>query len=63
MEEGIHYLVNIFDESVLDKMIKNDHETKLTDNELNDNFYKKNSSLWNIINNKYSYKVSLIVRN
>ena len=42
MEEGIHYLVQaIFDESVLDKMIKNDHETKLTDNELNDNFYKK----------------------
>lgn len=59
MEEGIHYLVQaIFDESVLDKMIKNDHETKLTDNELNDNFYKKEfQSLWNIINNKYSYKV------
>ncbi len=59
MEEGIHYLVQaIFDESVLDKMIKNDHETKLTDNELNDNFYKKEfQSLWNLINNKYSYKV------
>lgn len=59
MEEGIHYLVKaIFDESVLDKMIKNDHETKLTDNELNDNFYKKEfQSLWNLINNKYSYKV------
>lgn len=59
MEEGIHYLVQaIFDESVLDKMIKNDHETKLTDNELNNNFYKKEfQSLWNLINNKYSYKV------
>ena len=59
MEEGIHYLVQaIFDESVLDKMIKNDHETKLTDNELNDNFYKKEfQSLQNLINNKYSYKV------
>lgn len=59
MEEGIHYLVQaIFDESVLDKMIKNDHETKLTDNELNDNFYKKEfQNLWNLINNKYSYKV------
>lgn len=59
MEEGIHYLVQaIFDESVLDKMIKNDHETKLKDNELNDNFYKKEfQSLWNLINNKYSYKV------
>lgn len=59
MEEGIHYLVQaVFDESVLDKMIKNDHETKLTDNELNDNFYKKEfQSLWNLINNKYSYKV------
>ena len=59
MEEGIHYLVQaIFDESVLDKMIKNDHETKLMENELNDNFYKKEfQSLWNLINNKYSYKV------
>ncbi|MFC4709837.1 restriction endonuclease [Enterococcus eurekensis] len=59
MEEGIHYLVQaIFDESVLDNMIKNDHETKLTDNELNNNFYKKEfQSLWNLINNKYSYKV------
>lgn len=59
IEEGIHYLVQaIFDESVLDKMIKNDHETKLTDNELNNNFYKKEfQSLWNLINNKYSYKV------
>ena len=59
IEEGIHYLVQaIFDESVLDKMIKNDHETKLMENELNDNFYKKEfQSLWNLINNKYSYKV------
>ena len=59
MEEGIHYLVQaVFDESVLDKMIKNDHETKLMENELNDNFYKKEfQSLWNLINNKYSYKV------
>lgn len=59
IEEGIHYLVQaIFDESVLDKMIKNDHETKLTENELNNNFYKKEfQNLWNLINHKYSYKV------
>lgn len=60
IEEGIHYLVQaIFDESVLDKMIQNDHETKLTENELNDNFYKKEfQNLWKLINHKYSYKVS-----
>lgn len=59
IEEGIHYLVQaIFDENILDSMIKNDHETKLIENELNDNFYKKEfQSLWNLINNKYSYKV------
>lgn len=59
IEEGIHYLVQaIFDENILDNMIKNDHETKLMENELNDNFYKKEfQSLWNLINNKYSYKV------
>lgn len=59
IEEGIHYLVQaIFDENVLDKMIKNDHETKLTENELNDNFHKKEfQNLWNLINHKYSYKV------
>jgi len=60
IEEGIHYLVQaIFDESILDKMIKNDHETKLTENELNDNFYKKEfQNLWKLINHKYTYKVS-----
>ena len=50
--DGIHKLVQaIFDESVLKSMITNAHETKIKDNPLNDNFYKKEfQTLWNYIN-------------
>ena len=60
MAEGIHKLVQaVFDESVLKDMISNGHETKVTDNPLNDNFYKKEfQTLWNYINHKYAYTVS-----
>ena len=60
MSDGIHKLIQgIFDESVLDEMISNAYETKVKDNPLNDNFYKKEfQTLWNHINHKYAYAVS-----
>ena len=59
MGEGIHKLVqSIFDESVLKNMISDGHDTKVKDNPLNDNFYKKEfQTLWNYINHKYAYTV------
>ena len=59
MGDGIHKLVQaIFDESVLKSMITNAHDTKIKDNPLNDNFYKKEfQTLWNYINHKYAYTV------
>ena len=59
MSEGIHKLVQaVFDESILDDMFTNGHETKIKDNPLNDNFYKKEfQNLWNLINRQYAYKV------
>ena len=59
MAGGIHKLVQaVFDESVLKDMISNGHETKVKDNPLNDNFYKKEfQTLWNYINHKYAYTV------
>lgn len=59
MGEGIHKLVQaIFDESILKSMITNAYETKIKDNPLNDNFYKKEfQTLWNYINHKYAYTV------
>ncbi|MBR3148577.1 MAG: DEAD/DEAH box helicase family protein [Eubacterium sp.] len=60
LTEGVHKLVQaIFDERVLDEMISNAHDTKVKDNPLNDNFYKKEfQTLWNYINHKYAYTVS-----
>lgn len=60
MSEGIHKLVQaIFDESILKEMISDGHATKIKDNPLNDNFYKKEfQNLWNYINHKYAYTVS-----
>ncbi|MBR2277906.1 MAG: DEAD/DEAH box helicase family protein [Eubacterium sp.] len=57
--EGVHKLIQaIFDERVLDEMISDAHETKVKDNPLNDNFYKKEfQTLWNYINHKYAYTV------
>lgn len=57
--EGVHALVqNIFDEHALDGMISNGHDTKIQENALNDNFYKKEfQTLWNYINHKYAYTV------
>lgn len=59
MAEDVHKLVQaVFDESVLDDMFTDGHETKIKDNPLNDNFYKKEfQTLWNLINRQYAYKV------
>lgn len=59
IEEGAHLLIqSIFDESILDEMIADGHDTKVTENALNDNFYKKEfQTLWNYINHKYAYTV------
>ncbi|MBQ4447799.1 MAG: DEAD/DEAH box helicase family protein [Clostridia bacterium] len=56
---GVHTLIQgVFDESVLSSMITNAHETKVKDNPLNDNFYKKEfQTLWGYINHKYAYTV------
>lgn len=57
--EGVHALIqSIFDPHALDDMIKDGHETKITENPLNDNFYKKEfQRLWNLINHQYAYTV------
>lgn len=59
MAAGVHALVQgIFDEHALDGMIEDGHQTKIQENALNDNFYKKEfQTLWNYINHKWSYTV------
>lgn len=59
ISEGVHALIqSIFDEHALDNMISDGHETKIQENALNDNFYKKEfQTLWNYINHKYAYTV------
>ena len=59
ISEGVHKLVQaVFDESVLNDMISDGHETKIKDNPLNDNFYKAQfQKLWGYINHKYAYSV------
>lgn len=59
ISDGVHMLIqSIFDEHVFDEMIRDGHETKILENALNDNFYKKEfQTLWNYINHKYAYTV------
>lgn len=59
IEIGVHTLIQgIFDEHVLDGMIDDGNKTKIQENKLNDNFYKKEfQALWNSINHKYTYSV------
>ncbi|MCD7938184.1 MAG: restriction endonuclease subunit R, partial [Tannerellaceae bacterium] len=59
MAEGIHLLIqSIFDERVLADMFENGNKTKIPENKLNDNFYKKEfQTLWGYINHKYAYTV------
>ena len=57
--EGVHALVqSIYDEHALDDMIKDGSDTKIQENALNDNFYRKEfQTLWDYINHKYAYTV------
>jgi type III restriction enzyme len=58
--QGIHKLIqSVFNDKILDDMIDDGNETKIPDNALNDNFYKKEfQTLWGYINHKYAYTVS-----
>jgi len=57
--EGVHSLVqSVFDESVLDAMVEDGNRTKIPENALNENFYKKEfQTLWGYINHQYAYTV------
>lgn len=57
--EGVHALIqSIFDPHAMDDMFKDGRNTKITENPLNDNFYKKEfQRLWNLINHQYAYTV------
>ncbi len=57
--EGVHKLIqSVFDENIVKSMFENAGTTKITENKLNDNFYKKEFQiLWNYINHKYAYRV------
>ncbi len=59
LEEGVHNLIqSVFDESILSRMFENGNETKIPENSLNANFYKKEfQTLWGYINHQYAYTV------
>lgn len=59
MTNGVQKLIqSVFDEGIFKDMIENEHDVKVPENELNDNFYKKEfQTLWNYINHKYAYTV------
>jgi type III restriction enzyme len=59
LTNGVHTLVQaVFDEHALDDMIVNGNQTKIQENALNDNFFKKEfQTLWNYINHMWSYTV------
>ena len=59
MAEGIHALIQaVYDEGILKDMFTDGHETKITENPLNENFAKKEfQALWKEINHKYAYTV------
>lgn len=56
---GIHNLIQaIYDDSLLNSMFINGHETKIKDNPLNNNFNKAEfQALWQQINQQYAYIV------
>ena len=59
MADGIHKLVQgVFDEKVLKELFASASKPKITENPLNDNFYKAEfKKLWDYINHKYAYTV------
>lgn len=60
LTDGIHKLVQgVFDEKVLEDIVSKANKPQITENGLNDNFYKKEfQKLWNYINHRYAYTVS-----
>ncbi len=61
LSDGIHKLVQgVFDEGIFNEIIASASKPTITENPLNDNFYKKEfQTLWNYINHKYAYTVNL----
>lgn len=59
MADGVHALVqSVFDPSVLAAMVQDANQTRITENELNENFAKEEfQQLWSYINHKYAYTV------
>lgn len=59
MADGIHKLIQaVYDDSVLNDMFVDGHESKIKENPLNENFAKKEfQELWRQINHKYAYTV------
>ncbi len=59
MADGVHLLVqSVFDESAFANMVTDGNKTKIEENALNDNFYKKEfQTLWGYINHQYAYTV------
>ncbi|MBR3560571.1 MAG: DEAD/DEAH box helicase family protein [Oscillospiraceae bacterium] len=59
MEQGVHQLIqSVFDESALAGMFKDGNKTKVLENPLNDNYFKKEfQTLWGYINHQYAYTV------
>ncbi len=57
--EGVQKLIqSVFDETAIKNMMEDANKTKIKENKLNDNFYKKEfQELWNYINHKYAYTV------
>lgn len=60
MNEGIQTLIqSVYDDSALDGMFTDGHESVIKGNPLNDNFAKKEfQALWKQINHKYAYTVA-----
>jgi type III restriction enzyme len=60
IQDEVHKLIqSVFNDSILDDMIDDGNETKILDNDFNENFYKKEfQTLWSYINHKYGYTVS-----
>ncbi|KDN11156.1 type III restriction-modification system endonuclease [Gilliamella sp. Imp1-1] len=60
MGDGIHRLIQtIYNDSELDAMFTDGHETKIKDNPLNENFDKAEfQALWQQINQQYAYTVN-----
>lgn len=60
IEEGVQRIIqSVFDENIIKDIMENANKTKIKNNKLNDNFYKKEfQELWGYINHKYAYTVN-----